>query len=353
MKRMSNKQKFLSAPLLFIIFILSAPCLHGQSVERDTLSFMEWNVENLFDFRHDTLKDDVEFLPESMRHWTYHRYRNKLDQIAKVIAAVGEWNAPALVALCEVENDSVLIALTRYSALREMDYRYVMTDSPDQRGIDVALLYQRDRFRLLSHESIRIPPLGHFKPTRDILHVTGEVVSGDTLDIFVVHAPSRAGGMLESEPYRLHCMSVLKGVIDKLMDERQTARFIVTGDFNDFPTNRSVCEVLRAKAPDNIIDSRRLYHLLARRIAKTHEGTYKYRGEWNLLDHFIVSGKLLDENESTYTDESLTDIIAFSFLCTDDTTYSGWRPFRTFFGMKYEGGFSDHLPLRMKIVVKR
>lgn len=151
-----------------------------------------WNTENLFDTHHDSLKNDYEFFPNAMRHWNYNRYKKKLSDIARVITAIGEWNAPALIGLCEVENDTVLRDLTHRSPLQELDYRYVMTDSPDLRGIDVALLYQRDLFKLLSSRSISIPVFRQHRPTRDLLHVNGLLLTGDTLDVFVCHLPSRS-----------------------------------------------------------------------------------------------------------------------------------------------------------------
>ena len=180
-------------PYFLVLLFFSFLPLHGQT-EKDTLSFriVSYNVENLFDCRHDTLKNDYEFLPDGIRHWNYSKYKKKLDAIARVITAVGGWTPPALVALCEVENDSVLRDLTQRSALREAGYRYVMTNSPDQRGIDVALLYQRDMFKLLACQSIPIPNASgkkKFRPTRDILHVSGLLLNKDTLDIFVTHLP--------------------------------------------------------------------------------------------------------------------------------------------------------------------
>ena len=166
----------------------------SSAEERIPFRVMSWNVENLFDTHHDTLKNDNEFLPDAIRHWNYTKYKKKLADMARVITAVGEWNPPALVGLCEVENDSVLRDLTRRSVLKEAGYRYVMTNSPDQRGIDVALLYQRDQFKLISHQGIPIPHRSgkkKFRPTRDILHVCGMLLNSDTLDIFVVHLPSR------------------------------------------------------------------------------------------------------------------------------------------------------------------
>lgn len=334
--------------LLFPIFLL-----HGQT-EKDTLSFrvVSYNVENLFDCRHDTLKNDYEFLPDGMRHWNYTKYRKKLDAIARVITAVGGWAPPAIVALCEVENDSVLRDLTQRSVLREAGYRYVMTNSPDQRGIDVALLYQRGVFKLLSYQSIPITnPNGKkkFRPTRDILHVSGLLLNKDTLDVFVAHLPSRSGGAKESEPYRLFAARQLKTAVDSIYIHRHHPQILIMGDFNDYPDNKSVEEVMAAKAPPqdkNSLQPQSFYHLLARKAAtRKHFGSYKYQGEWGLLDHIIVSGTLLQPTSSLYANEDKANVFSRPFLLTKDKRYGGKQPFRTFYGMKYQAGYSDHLPV--------
>ena len=342
-----TKHRRLSFFLLFLYAFLPA---FGHS--NDTISIMEWNVENLFDCRHDTLKNDNEFLPDGLRHWNYYRYRHKLDLIAKtIVASTGNWTPPALIALCEVENDSVLIALTRYSALRELGYRYVVTDCMDQRGIDVALLYQRDRFKLLDYEYIRVSPLKDFRPTRDILHATGLITLQDTLDIYVVHAPSRSGGEKLSRPYRIHFSKTLMTEIEKLKCKRRTPKILILGDFNDLPGSPAINKILAARASEGVIDDNNLYHLLARQVKQNKEGSYKYKGEWNLLDHFIVSGSLLHTDNKIYTSESLAQIVHLPFLMTDDKTYGGKRPYRTYYGMKYENGYSDHLPLLMQMII--
>lgn len=184
----NSKTRVAVTILLFVICSWSVPA-------QENIQFRVacWNTENLFDTRHDSLKNDYEFLPNAMRHWNYNKYKKKLSDIARVITAIGEWNPPALIGLCEVENDTVLRDLTRRSPLQELDYRYVMTDSPDLRGIDVALIYQRDLFKLLSSRSISIPVFRQHRPTRDLLHVNGLLLTGDTLDVFVCHLPSRSG----------------------------------------------------------------------------------------------------------------------------------------------------------------
>lgn len=162
------------------------------------LTFVELNCENLFDCRHDSLRADTEYLPEAPRHWTASRYWRKLDNIGRAILSCGEDSTdcyiPDLVALCEVENDTVLRDLTKRSLLRNARYGYVMTDSPDDRGIDVALLYHEFSFAPIAHASLRVAPVRGMRPTRDILYVAGRVITDDTLHIFVVHAPSRRGG---------------------------------------------------------------------------------------------------------------------------------------------------------------
>lgn len=323
--------------------------INQDNFSKDRVPFrvMSWNVENLFDTHHDSLKNDEEFLPEALRHWNYSRYKKKLDDIARVIVAVGEWNPPALVGLCEVENDTVLRDLTRRSPLKNLDYRYVMTNSPDQRGIDVALLYQRDLFKLLSYRSISIPSFKQHRPTRDLLHVSGLLLTGDTLDVFVCHLPSRSGGAKESEPYRLFAAQKLRTEVDSLLKGRFHPQLIIMGDFNDYPTNKSINKILEAEAPPatSEVSPLKLYHLLARKAKSRDFGSYKYRGEWGLLDHLIVSGTLLDATKNFFTCEEKANVFQPSFLLIDDEKYGDKEPFRTYKGMRYQGGFSDHLPI--------
>ncbi len=315
------------------------------SQEKVPFRIVSWNIENLFDTHHDSLKNDREFLPDAMRHWNYSRYKKKLADIARVITAVGEWNPPALVGLCEVENDTVLRDLTRRSPLKELGYRYVMTSSPDLRGIDVALLYQRDLFKLLSSRSISIPPFNQHRPTRDLLHVSGLLLTGDTLDVFVCHLPSRSGGAKESEPYRLHAAQILRTEADSILYKRLHPQVIIMGDFNDYPTNKSIQEVLEAEVPSPTLSPLKLYHLLARKAKSKDFGSYKYRGEWGLLDHLIVSGALLNQSGKFFTSEEKANVCLLPFLLIEDKKYGGREPFRTYKGMKYQGGISDHLPI--------
>ena len=322
--------------LCFIWFL----CLAFPASAQESFRVLFWNVENLFDCKDNPQKNDNEYLPEATRHWTYFRYRDKLRNLAKGIIASGNDYVPDLVGLCEVENDSCLYDLTRRSPLKEADYRYVMTDSPDMRGIDVALLYQRGSFKLVQHQSIRIPSeqIGH-APTRDILHVTGKLISGDSLDVFVCHMPSRSGGQAMSEPYRIFTAERLKQVVDSVMHVRRNPNIIVMGDFNDYPTDRSMKEVLGADG--------KLRNLMKGK----KEGTYRYRGEWGILDHFLVSENLLGKKGSIRTSRKKAQILRHEFLLEEDENYGGDKPFRTYNGMRYQGGFSDHLPIALDLQI--
>lgn len=340
--------------LLSTLFLLLSCRLTGQAqaVSGDSMVFRvaSYNVENLFDCRHDTLHDDYEFLPDATRHWTYSKYKKKLDNLARVITALGGWTPPALVALCEVENDSVLTDLTRYSVLRNHDYRYILTHSDDLRGIDVALLYQRALFKPIHQQSLRVEkPRKNDRPTRDILYVSGLLLNGDTLDVLVGHFPSRRGGAKQSAPYREKAALCIKAVADSLFRIRKRAQILVMGDFNDYPHSRLVRETLQAELSPlspTLPDERKLYHLLARQAAEAkHTGSYKYQGAWQWLDHILVSGSLLLQDAPLHTSEQRAGVFAPPFLLTEDPKYGGMQPFRTYYGMKYQGGYSDHLPV--------
>jgi len=328
---------------LFLLFICSPVTLHCQQSFR----VMSYNVENLFDCENDPEKDDESFLPEGVLHWTKGRYYHKLQQISKVITAAGEWRTPALVGLCEVENDSTLIHLLQRTPLRQQHYRYCMTNSPDKRGIDVALLYQRDQFAYIGHESLRIEFKKHpEKRSRDILHVSGKVISGDTLDVFVCHFPSRSGGEKATEPDRKDAAARLRRACDSLFSCRQNPLLIIMGDFNDTPSDVSIRNELRAIAyPATSISQHSLYNLFSAPRLLSKPGSHKYQGEWAQLDQIIVSGTLINPGKSMRLLAESIKIFDPSFLLMPDKTHLGKRPFRTFYGYKYEGGYSDHLPI--------
>lgn len=379
--------------LILCVLIGWSSVLHGSP---DTLRIVSYNVENLFDNRHDTLKSDLDYTPEGTHHWTYRRYQAKVERIAQVLTAIGGWHdadiasatsspltdtdhigtshAPILVGLCEVENARCLRSLCW--CLRRYHYQYVHYESPDERGIDVALLYDSTRFHLLHSEPIPVTLLS--APTRDILYVQGTILPDtkalpsknphdptpnlsdtgvhhtphtadtntyhtqplsdtalvatpttfDTLHLFVCHLPSQLGGTSETAWKRAIAKSVLQSRIDSLLTSNPLARVIVMGDMNSAPA-------------DDLSRMTNLMLPLADETPLGTCGTHKYNGIWTFLDQFYIS-EALKAYTSTY-------VFAPSWLLELDEKYLGTKPRRTFNGYHYQDAYSDHLPIVLQI----
>lgn len=390
--------------LILCVLVGWSSVLHGSP---DTLRIVSYNVENLFDNRHDTLKSDLDYTPEGARHWTYRRYQAKVERIAQVLTAIGGWHdadiapaasspltdtdhigtshAPVLVGLCEVENARCLRSLCW--CLRRYHYQYVHYESPDERGIDVALLYDSTCFHLLHSEPIPVPLPS--APTRDILYVQGTILSNssslpsntpciptsnlpdtgvyytlytadttiyhtphitdtntyrtqplsdvaltstfnlsDTLHLFVCHLPSQLGGTSETAWKRAIAKSVLQSRIDSVLTTSPSANIVVMGDMNSAPAN----------------DLSRMTNLMLPLADETPLGTcgtHKYNGIWTFLDQFYIS-EALQARVSTY-------VFAPSWLLEPDEKYLGTKPRRTFNGYHYQDAYSDHLPIVLQI----
>jgi endonuclease/exonuclease/phosphatase family metal-dependent hydrolase len=315
----------MSGIIAFVLLLLISFSASAQS-----LSVVELNCENIFDCRHDSLKQDHEWLPNDVRYWTPDRYWRKVNSIGQEIISCTEDFLPDLVALVEVENDSVLRDLTRRSLLRNAGYEYLMTESPDVRGIDVALLFQPFSFRPVCYDYLDVTPLEGMRPTRDILYVQGETVNRDTLHVFVVHAPSRFGGEKATRPNRRIVMERLIGAIRLLPSD---AKVVVAGDFNDYADSPSL-QFLEQNALHNV----------SRHAVGTHgaKGTYRYEGRWESIDHVLVSTALRHAVDTVYIHDA-------PFLLEEDKKYGGVKPFRTYNGYRYQRGFSDHLPLVVRL----
>lgn len=298
-------------------------------------TFVQLNCENLFDCEHDSLKQDTEYSADGLRHWNRGRYWQKLTNISKEILACSSKNdrglevVPDLVALCEIENDSVAHYLTKRSLLRNAGYEFVITSSPDVRGIDVALLYSPSSFRLITTHSIGIRPPEGMRPTRDILYVAGEVASGDTLHVFVVHAPSRFSGKRATEPYRMLVARRLQQSIDSIRAISTDPKIIVSGDFNDESHD---------KAPQFLAGNGLTDISVGIKGAHGAKGSYKYQGQWQTIDHIFVSRPVKERLIECVVND-------MTFLLEQDSKFGGVKPLRTFWGYRYQGGYSDHLPL--------
>lgn len=296
------------------------------------LSFvlMFWNVENFFDPFDNPDKDDNAFTPAGEKHWTWNRFSRKKNSVAKTIVSVADsyGELPAIVGLCEVENKMVLRALVTDSPLAEAaDFGFIHRESPDRRGIDVALVYRKDTFVPIKIDSLRVEEF----PTRDILYVKG-LVRGvedlDTLHIFVNHWPSKLGGAKRTSDRRREAASLLKNCLDSLMASPGRKDIVIMGDFNDTAPETGVPQIMRLKPEVRGRDS--------------PAGTLRFKGKWEQIDHFFVSEPLL-RNQVTET------IYPMPFLLEEDKTFLGVKPRRTYIGPRYNGGVSDHLPIILSI----
>lgn len=329
----------------------------NQSDERGNYRIMFYNCENLFDIYDDTTKMDDEFLPEGAKYWSYSKYVEKLANISKVITGIGGWDPPEIVGLCEIENYYVLNDLVNNSAIQKHDYKIIHKDSPDSRGIDVAFLYLKDKFTPISYFAIPIvfpKDLGG-KATRDILYVKGYTNKKDTLHIFVNHWPSRWGGQMETEDKRMFVGTQLRGVVDSIFEENLNANIIIMGDLNDYSTDRSLVECLKAKNSDEFGEytSSELYNLSNYIHEKYGAWSHKHEGEGDILDQIIVSGAMLNKENSIYTTPDNAHIYDPEFLIEEDVNYVGYKPFRTYIGYKFNGGYSDHLPPYLDLFSKK
>lgn len=328
----------LSSVSYIVIFAFSLALSVDMAAQRTAFShdfrIMEYNVENLFDCLHDSLKDDLAFTPEGSYRWTHGRYWTKLNRVARGIVLASthgdELVLPDIIALCEVENDSVTFDLAHRSLLRTVGYEYIVTRSLDVRGIDVALLYQPFAFRPLRHYPLRTRPLPGMRPTRDILYVCGETLGGE-VHVFVVHAPSRYGGERASRPHRLAVARRLFESLDSLTAISPEARVVVAGDFNDYSGDASLAFLAGRGLTDvSAPPSFRPSGLVL--------GTYRYQGHWGSLDHILVSRSMLRGFLHA-------EIASHPDLLEADEKYGGVKPYRFFRGPVVHGGYSDHLPL--------
>jgi len=332
-----------------ILFFCAIPFLsHAQMQGKDYLRLMFYNVENFFDTINDPNTNDNEFTPQGTMRWTQSRYIEKRNNIFRVIAHVGEWDPPALVTLCEVENREVLEDLIKNTPLEKYPYHIIHKDSPDQRGIDVALLYRSDYLKCIGQQFIRVRFPNNRRSTRDILYATLTTNGGDTLHVFVNHWPSRFGGQRQSESGRILAASLVRQKVDSIFSRNAMTKIIVTGDMNDNPTDKSLTSELKALTDTSLAKPSALFNLTAYKM-KESTGTIKYQGIWSVFDQVIVSGGLLRGTPRTNVDHC--HIFRADYLFEPDNRYQGVKPFRTYIGLRYNNGFSDHLPVYLDMLI--
>jgi len=341
--------------ITILCVIITSNNVKAQNVKKDTLTFAFWNMENFFDTVDDPGKNDIEFTPQGKKHWTEKRLIHKMSNMSKVIKLMSKKGGPDLMGMCEVEHQSIVDMLIK-NYLNNKNYGVAYKESPDKRGIDNCLIYNKNKFHLISVEGIHVNLPTHY-PTRDILKVILKTKSNDTLYVFVNHWPSRRGGQAKSERNRLQVAGVLKNNVDKIYSSHTNPNILIIGDFNDTPTNRSFTDILQAKPLKNYLMKlnnrkekiKNLYNL-AYKTAMEGMGTMSYRKIWNMLDQMIVSPSMLKNKGFTYLLGSFK-IFKPNFIIEKTGRYKG-SPFPTYGGRKYLGGYSDHFPIISKFVLK-
>lgn len=325
-------------------------CVFTQSVlaqKPATIAF--WNVENLYDTIDDPSINDAEFLPSAKNAWNSERYNTKLKNTAQVILAINGGVGPDILGMAEVENRGVLVDLTTKTDLKKQKYGIVHFDSPDKRGIDVALIYKTKSFSVLSSSHVPVPlPMSPMdsaapRPTRDILVVRGVLNKKDTICILVNHWPSRMGGTKESEQKRLYAAFQLTNIWDSLVGLYPDDKIIALGDFNDEPTDKSMkaCEKYKLINGNDTSEQRMFYNLMDS-IKASGDGTHYYKKEKSCLDQILVTPNLRVK-KSYYV--SSAAIFKPEWIFAEVYKGDGLSPNRTWAGSRYLGGYSDHLPV--------
>lgn len=332
---------------LSYLLMISIGQLFAQIQNPITIAF--YNCENFFDTKDDPAKKDDEYLPTSPLKWTEHRFMNKLHKVAQVLdSTVQGKGLPALVGLAEVENKEVLDALLSSSVFSTTSYGSVCTNSPDERSIDVGLIYDKSMFTLTEFKELNAtnPSLGDYK-TRNILFATLKAKNGEVFYVFVNHWPSRREGEKKSEPRRIYAAEQIRKKINELQKKSQAAKIIVMGDFNDHPDNKSIASTL--KASDHPTSKEDLYNAF-QTLDRKKQGTHLYQDEWRVLDQIMVSQSLLVSQKGYAFHPKNAYILKKEFVLFKNTKTGKIMPNRTYSGAKYHNGYSDHLAVYIKLM---
>ena len=306
-----------------------------------------YNVENLFDTEDDPLTNDDEFLPAGPKRWTHERYYRKVVRIYQVMAALGRGELPAVIGVCEIENRKVLNSLVYETPFQQFGYRIVHRDSPDRRGIDVALLYRPDLFTPDTAEWLEVP-LGGGETTREILHVQGRFWDDHPIHIYVNHWSSRYGGAGSSQPKRVAAAATLAASVKRIYDHEEKPNILIMGDFNDAPEDESLQIISRIRLQAEISCPWPIVNL-STGYSVAGEGTLKHGGSWNVFDQVLVSCALIEGENGLMLMSERAEIFKAGFLLEEDLIYTGKKPYRTYIGPAYHGGFSDHLPVSVTV----
>ncbi|CAM4123120.1 endonuclease/exonuclease/phosphatase family protein [Zobellia nedashkovskayae] len=335
---------------LFLLLTFWANSQENKSYRIRTIAF--YNLENLFDIENDTLIFDDDRTPEGKDHWTLERYNKKLDHLSQVLSEIGSSTSktsPDIIGICEVENRRVVEDLINHPNLISKGYGIVHYDSPDERGIDVALLYKKSVFLPTSSTSHRLLLINNDDErnyTRDQL-IVGGLLDDEQLFFMVNHWPSRSGGEARSKPNRMAAAKLSRRIIDSVQRLDANAKIISMGDFNDDPNNDSFKKILKTIGKPNQLEGQSLYNPMEK-LYKQGIGSLAYRDKWNLFDQIFFTENLLHPEEGKYKFWK-TKVFNAPYLISKKGQYKGY-PQRTYAGGSYTGGYSDHFPVYMYLI---
>ncbi len=334
------------AYLLFFCLALLG-CDEKKLADAEGITVAFYNVENLFDTKDDPTKYDEQYTPKGDRNWDKEKYATKLKNLAEVISQISEERAPEFLGVCEIENKYVLQDLIKEPKLKDAHYDIAHIESPDERGIDVGFLYNKNIFKVTDIRAVQ-PDLSAFDDkTRDILVVEGELANGQKLYFAINHWPSRGEGQRKSEPKRLQAAQALKNIKDEILSNDSQAKIIVMGDFNDEPSNKSISNTLAVSCIESSTASDQLFNAFCK-LEKEDKGSYKYRSYWDMLDQIMVSDYLLEDTTGVSYISSSASIKNEHWMQQHGNKYEG-SPLRTFGGRTYLAGYSDHFPVYIKL----
>jgi len=336
-----------------LLFIIQTPHCQNTKYKIRTIAF--YNVENLFDTINNPNTFDDDYTRKGKNNYTSKIYWDKIEKLSTVISQIGfnkTNTSPALIGLAEIENRFVLQDLINAKKLKNKQYQIIHFDSPDVRGIDVALLYQEKYFTPISQEKFEVKlweASGKRIYTRDILLVSG-ILDSELIHIIVNHWPSRRGGQIKSNPKREKAAYITQKIINKINLENENAKIIVMGDFNDDPTDKSIKIGLKASAELELIPNT-LYNPMEK-MYKNGLNTLGYRDGLNLFDQILMSDDCisLDKNYIFFKFYK-AGIFNPNYIITQKGRYKGY-PFRSFQYNNYTGGYSDHYPVYIYLIKK-
>ena len=319
-----------------------------------SLLFAFYNVENLFDPADDpALPGDDEFTPTGNMKWSNERLDRKLQNVARAIRMMGDGAGPDVIGLCEVENRRVLELLVA-EFLPVGEYAIAHAESPDERGIDVAVLYRRTALELRGIHMHHVPLPEGDRPTRDIMEATF-AKDGHEFTVLANHWPSKAGGERESEPRRRAAAQAAAGIVDSLTRRNPKADVVLMGDLNDVPASDAVADVLDARgyvmpSGQGNPNDHRLVNTAAPVAEADTIGSYFFRGRWETIDQIMLATAGALDSSGLVLYVAAETVFAPPFLRDAAFDPVNQPPHRTYVkGTRYIGGTSDHFPVMLRV----